>query len=393
MEITIQELLTQLSQQFRPISATASLDAQVLAAHHLEKTRTWVLAHPDATLTTVQHKNILQSANLLEQGEPLPYIIGHWEFYGLDFLVTHDVLIPRPETELLVERAISWLQLHPHKRQVVDVGTGSGCIGIAIAKRVPDVHVLMTDISTEALNITRLNVEKHGLQERMDVLQVNLLDGIEGSFDLICANLPYIPTHILHTLPVAEKEPRLALDGGMNGLTIITPLLRQGSGRLTPGGLMLVEIDSSQSNQVLQMAHELYPGSRMEILQDLSGRDRCLEIEHPYQIIHLCQRQDWLKCQEHREYQNDSLMREGFIHCSQPEQLLDVANRYYQGLLDMIVLWIDPQKLVSEIRWEKAVDAYYPHVYGPINLDSVNAVTDLTPDRNGTYRLIPVLNK
>ena len=110
MEITIQEIQAQLSQQLHQSSETASLDAQVLLAHYLEKPRSWILAHPEARLTKTQYDNIIQAVDRLMHGEPLPYVIGHWEFYGLDFQLTPDVLIPRPETELLVERAINWLQ-------------------------------------------------------------------------------------------------------------------------------------------------------------------------------------------------------------------------------------------------------------------------------------------
>ena len=155
MATSIQETLDQLSHQLKSHSETAWLDAQVLVAHHLGVPRTWLLTHPETDLNDHQYKAIQQSVALLEAGVPLPYVIGHWEFYGLDFQLTPDVLIPRPETELLVERAIRWLQQHPHMRKVVDVGTGCGCIGIAIAKHIPDVQMLLTDSSAKALEVAR----------------------------------------------------------------------------------------------------------------------------------------------------------------------------------------------------------------------------------------------
>lgn len=390
MEITIQEILTQLGQQLHQHSETATLDAQVLVAHFLEKPRTWILAHPEAPLNNTQYNKIIQSANRLEHGEPLPYVIGHWEFYGLDIHLTPDVLIPRPETELLVERAIDWLQRNPHKRKAVDVGTGSGCIGIALAKHITDLYVVLTDISSEALNVARLNGEKHRLLDRLEFRRGNLLDRIPGSiaFDLICANLPYIPTQTLEELPVAEREPRLALDGGLSGIKVIKRLLKQAKSQLAPGGLMLLEIDPAQCDKVIPLTQKHYSFSKVQILRDLSGRDRCLEIELRYMIFHLCQRQDWLNSQVQGEYRNDSLAREGFIHCSQSEQIIEVANRYFKDEPDVIVLWIDPDKLTSEIRWEKSDHAYFPHVYGPINLEAVETVTDLEPERDGTYRAI-----
>ncbi|MFZ2095693.1 MAG: peptide chain release factor N(5)-glutamine methyltransferase [Anaerolineales bacterium] len=387
MEITIQEVLKQLHQQLQPHSETALLDAQVLVAHQLGKPRTWVLAHPETPLSPAQHEKIIQSAHLLGDGEPLPYVLGHWEFYGLDFLLTPDVLIPRPETELLVERAIHWLQLHPHKRKALDVGTGSGCIGIATAKHVPDLHMLMTDISVQALRVARLNAEKYELLDRVEFQQSNLLDRIPRpyAFDLICANLPYIPTEKLNTLPVAKSEPHLALDGGIDGLKMVKRLLKQAKSQLTPGGLMLVEIDPAQRDPMIQLVQKHFSNDGIHILQDLSGRDRCVEIEHSYRILHLCQRTDWLISKALGEYRPESLAREGFIHCSQPEQIIAVANRYYQGLPDMIVLSVDPEKLTSEIRWEKTGDVYYPHVYGPINLEAVTSIDDLKPESDSKF--------
>jgi release factor glutamine methyltransferase len=390
MKITILEILPQLSQQLHLISETGTLDAQVLLAHCLDKPRTWVLAHPEAPINKIQYHKIIQSAGRLMRGEPLPYVIGHWEFYGLDFLVTPDVLIPRPDTELLTERAIKWLQLHPHKRNAVDIGTGSGCIGISLARHIPDLHIVLTDISPEALNVARMNGEKHGLLGRLEFRQSDLLDWIPipFTFDLICANLPYIPTRTLENLPVAESESHLALDGGLSGIKVIKRLLKQAKNQLTPGGMMLLEIGPTQCDQLIRFAQKHYSFSKVQLLQDMSGRDRCLEIEQHYMIFHLCQRQDWLKSLARGKYQPDSLALEGFIHCSQFQQIIEVANRYFKTVPDVIMLTIDPEKLTSEIRWEKADAAYFPHVYGPINLEAVDKVLELAPDDDGTYREI-----
>ena len=246
MDITIQEIQAQLYQQLHQSSETASLDVQVLLAHYLEQPRSWILAHPEAVLTRTQCDNIYRAAERLTQGEPLPYIIGHWEFFGFDFHLTPAVLIPRPETELLVERAISWLNLHPTRRHAIDVGTGSGCIGVSLAKTIPDLHMLLTDISLEALNVAQQNAKILGLSNRLEFIQANLLDGISTPVDMICANLPYIPTALLMTLPVFRKEPRSALDGGLSGTVLIGKLLEQAKNQLLCGGLLLLEIESSQ---------------------------------------------------------------------------------------------------------------------------------------------------
>src|SRR4030042_1414417 len=214
MAITIQEILTQINLVISPHTDTPELDAQVLVAHFLDKPRSWVLAHPEAHINDQQYNKMIQGLDRLEHGEALPYVIGHWEFFGFDFHLTPDVLIPRPETELLVERGISWLQNHPNQCMVIDVGTGSGCIGIALAKNITDLSVFMTDISPNALNVARINAKKYGLSDRLEFRLTDLLDGITGQYDLICANLPYIPSQVLSKLPVAESEPLLALDGG-----------------------------------------------------------------------------------------------------------------------------------------------------------------------------------
>ncbi len=388
MQITVFEIVNKLRFILRRTSETSALDAQVLVAHHMQKSRSWVLAHPETVLTDTEYENIMGSAQRLEHSEPLPYVIGQWEFYGLEFIVTPDVLIPRPETELLVERAVRWLQLHPSKRRVVDVGAGSGCIGISILTQIPDAHLVMADISAKALATARLNVAKHGLLGSVDVRQSNLLAKVSQYSDLVCANLPYIPTSALNGIPVARSEPPVALDGGGNGLKLISRLLKQAKSRLDPGGLILLEIDPDQATQVIQLANKYYPSDTIHIYQDLSGRDRCVEIELHYMLLHLCQGKDWLASQAHGDYRPASLANEGFIHCSLENQIMEVANRYYADVPDMVVLWIDPQKLESQVRWEKSGATYYPHVYGPINLEAVSAVTDLRLEPDGSYQML-----
>ncbi len=386
MDTSIQELLKQLAVQISPHTESPQLDSQVLVAHHLGKPRSWVLAHPEISLSVEKVQQIQLSAKRMTFGEPLPYILGHWEFFGLDFAVTPDVLIPRPETELIVDTAIRWLQQHPDKRRAVDVGTGSGCIGIAIARHVIGVHMLLSDISNQALEIARQNAEKHKLLDQLQFSQTDLLDGIAGPLDLICANLPYIPTGKLEHLPVARSEPRLALDGGNDGVDVIGQLLAQARGLLVSGGLMLLEIEAYEGNQVKAIAQSTYPQSKVDILQDLAGLDRCVKVERPDRIVHLCTPREWVEQSRLDEFRDDSLAQAGFIHCSQPEQIFEVANRYYRTEPELVVLWIDPHNLASELRWEPAGDSYYPHVYGPVNLDAIEAASPLRPGSDGIFR-------
>ncbi len=388
MQIAIQEILRQLHPKLSASSESAYLDAQVLVAHHLGKTRSWVLAHPEALLSEDQQAEIYRSVNRLVGGEPLPYIVGHWEFFGMDFIVTPDVLIPRPETELLVERAISWLMLHPKKRRIVDIGTGSGCIGIAIAKHILDADILLTDLSAEALLVAKQNAEKHCLHTRVEIRRSDMMDQVPEYFDLICANLPYIPTQALNSLPVAKREPYAALDGGKSGLTHIQRLLEESKGRLVAGGMLLLEIDASESGELRKFVDKEFPQSKLEIFQDLSGEDRCVAIERPYRVVHLCTPQEWQSPEKLVDFRDLSLTQQGFIHCSQPEQIIDVANRYYQGSPEMVILWINPDNLDAEIRWEWAGDSYYPHIYGPINLNAIEAATPLRLGHDGVFRYI-----
>ncbi len=277
-------LLTDITNRLAVISDTPALDASVLIAHVVNQPRTWVVAHPELTLTTEQQKQLDDLLRRLEGGEAFPYVLGHWEFFGLDFEVTPDVLIPRPETELLVEKAVAWLQKFPARRTVADVGTGSGAIAVSIAVNVPDAHVLATDISPQALEIARKNALKFGVASRIDFVQCDLLPSQssianrQSSIDLICANLPYIPTEALHNLPVFGREPTLALDGGPDGLDAIRRLLKIGPEWLAPSGMMLLEIEATRGIQALNLACDLFAEATIHLHQDLMGRDRLLEI-------------------------------------------------------------------------------------------------------------------
>jgi release factor glutamine methyltransferase len=268
-------------------SETPELDVQLLLAHVTGQTRTWLFAHLDAPLTPSQLDSAKEAFAQLQAGTPLPYILGRWEFYGLDLDITPDVLIPRPETELLVEKAIKWLSNSPERRTVADIGTGSGAIAIAIAMHVPGVRILATDICYNALKVARHNAEKFHVHHRIDFLQCDLLPQhidplpTESHFDLICANLPYIPTETLHGLPIYEQEPTLALDGGADGLNVVRRLLQLAPDWLAPNGMMLLEIEATQGTKALSLAYDSFEEVRLQLHQDLAGHNRILEIVLP----------------------------------------------------------------------------------------------------------------
>ncbi len=281
----MQSLHADITNRLAPISDTPALDASVLIAHTINKPRTWVMAHPELILTLEQHNILNDSLARLERGESFPYVIGKWEFFGMEFEVTPDVLIPRPETELLVEKAIAWLQESPSIKTVADVGTGSGAIAVSIVVNAPNVNVLATDISPKALRVAKRNAEKFGVSERIEFVECDLLPtqsqivNRKSSINLICANLPYIPTETLHNLPIYRREPTLALDGGEDGLDLIRRLLNIAPKRLAPGGSILLEIESTQGQKILSLAQETFSQARISLQRDLAGSDRLLIVE------------------------------------------------------------------------------------------------------------------
>jgi release factor glutamine methyltransferase len=259
---------------------TPALDAQLLLARVLRKPRSWVLAHPEKELSPARQQALSKQIERLEAGQPLPYVLGRWEFFGLEFLVDPGVLIPRPETELLVETALGWLKRPASAaRRMIDIGTGSGCIGIALAVHVPDLQVTATDISPQALEVARRNAAAHGLADRIAHACCDLFPSAHETYDLIVANLPYIPSATLHSLPIYGREPTLALDGGADGLDVLRRLLAAAPERLRPGGLLLMEIEASQGSAVLSIACDTFQRAEIHLHRDLAGRDRLLEVQ------------------------------------------------------------------------------------------------------------------
>ncbi|MDR3572944.1 MAG: peptide chain release factor N(5)-glutamine methyltransferase [Anaerolineaceae bacterium] len=261
------------------LSETSALETELLLMHVLEKNRAWIATHPETGLEAETVDQLDQMLERLVDGEPLPYLLGHWEFFGLDFCITPAVLIPRPETEMVVETALAWLQTHPVSRRAVDVGTGSGCIAISLAKNLPNICLIATDISFKALQIAQINKKRLLANSSLQLIQADLLKPLPGPFDLIVANLPYIPEKKLAGLKVFEHEPRLALDGGQNGIDLITTLLFQSASRLAAPGCILLEIEFEQGDLVSSIASQIIPQASIEILPDLAGLPRMIKIE------------------------------------------------------------------------------------------------------------------
>lgn len=252
-------------------------DALILLLEITGKDRAWWLAHPEDQLTALEEKKLETAIKQLQDGIPLPYVIGHWGFLGLDFIVTPDVLIPRPETELLVETALEHIHSIPGREiHILDVGTGSGIIAISLALNSPGASFSATDISPLALKIARLNAERNHVSDRINFFEADIVPVAFGKihFDIICANLPYIPRETLENLEVFGKEPTLALDGGKDGLDLIRKLLVFLSRSEIGGTLILLEIEERQAKQVENLVNTYLPGASTRIKRDLAGHDR-----------------------------------------------------------------------------------------------------------------------
>jgi len=253
--------------------------ALVLLAHIVQRPKTWLLAHPEAHLSKAQADQLEGLLQRLEAGEPLPYLVGTQEFFGLEFEVNPSVLIPRPETEIMVETALAWLQEHPSSRNGIDVGTGSGCIAISLVSNCPDLNMLATDLSENALNVATKNAQKHNVVDRISFSLSDLIPEDPQPVDLVCANLPYIPTEKLVEVNSLPWEPSLALDGGESGLDLISKLLEKLPAFLNHPALILLETEATLGAQTLQLAKHNFPNAEVSLHKDLFERDRMVRIE------------------------------------------------------------------------------------------------------------------
>lgn len=260
------------------ISETPTLDTQLVLADLLGRPRAWVMAHPEFLLEPAEERAFDGALARLADGEPLPYVLGWWEFYGRRFLVNPAVLIPRPETELLVERALDAIRSDLRPRRVIEVGTGSGCVAVSLAAEVPGLEVIATDISGAALAVCRQNANRHGVGDVVHLVQADLLGPLSGPFDLLLANLPYIASPDLDGLPVSRREPGLALDGGADGFACMRRMLGQLRWSILAEGVILLEIGASQGRQAMAEARSALPSAAVQVVPDLAGRDRLLEI-------------------------------------------------------------------------------------------------------------------
>jgi release factor glutamine methyltransferase len=292
---TVEELLRSAIDRLRAAgSESPRLDAELLLGHAIGADRTVIAAYPEALVGDGSAERFEADLARRELGEPVAYIRGLKEFYGQAFATDARALIPRPETERLVELAeaetIRRLAAAPRPAgtpplRVVDVGTGAGTIAISLAVALRrrgaggEVDILATDVSADALALAVENSVGHSVADRIDFAEADVLPDGVGPFDLVLANLPYIPTADVPGLPVAASfEPKIALDGGADGLSLVGRLLERLPEALAPGGLALLEIGSDQEEAVLALIARILPGWPATVERDLAGAPRVARI-------------------------------------------------------------------------------------------------------------------
>jgi release factor glutamine methyltransferase len=278
---TIAETLKRASEYLREASVPNDLlDAQTLLAEALSRDRTYLIINFNKLLSDEERIKYQALIERRASGEPLQYITGHQEFFGLEFEVTPDVLIPRPETEIIIEETMSITQQAGLKRPlIVDVGTGSGCLAVTLAREIDRSRVIATDISTSALRVAKRNAARHGMISRIDLIAANLFDAFaEIPFaDIIISNPPYVSRQELATLQreVRDWEPRVALTDFEDGLTFYRRLLKDAPARLKPGGHLICEMGYTQSDAIAAMIDPAV-WSAPRILRDLQGIPRTI---------------------------------------------------------------------------------------------------------------------
>lgn len=249
------------------------LESELLLRHALATDRVSLYQDLSRGLSAAEERRFRCLLKRRQRGEPVAYILGRREFYGLDFEVDRRVLIPRPETELLVDRALA-IARERSLTEIADIGTGSGAVAVALAANLPSATVYATDISDAALELARRNAEKHGVAVRIRCLAGDLLAPLPRAVPLIVANLPYVTAAEISGGNLADFEPELALNGGADGLDVIGKLCRQLRARLRPGGCLLLEVGWRQGRRVAGLLQRNFPGAEVSIMPDLGGIDR-----------------------------------------------------------------------------------------------------------------------
>jgi release factor glutamine methyltransferase len=261
----------------------ASIEAELLLGHVLNMSRTQLYTEPERRLTSRETERLNCLIGRRLGREPNAYILGHCEFYGIDLYVDCRALIPRPETELLVERAV---ELGHHifcpggQLLIADIGTGCGAIAVSLALALPQARIYASDISGPALRLAEVNCHRYAVGNRVHLLQGDLLQPLPEPVDMVVANLPYVRREEFQSLSpeIKDFEPAIALTGGEDGLDKIRQLLEQLPAKLRPGGGLLLEIGWGQGETVASLVDSCLPGASMELITDMGGVDRVVQI-------------------------------------------------------------------------------------------------------------------
>ena len=256
---------------------SARLEAEILLAHVLKVSRLYLYVNPEYLLTQEQVDSYNELIERRLKHEPTAYILGRREFMDLNLIVNEDVLIPRPETEILVETVIDQLNDIRSITKIADIGTGSGAIAISLAKHLPYTSIEAVDISEKALHVAKLNANKYNLGSRIIFHLGDLISPLEGKFKAIVSNPPYIPSKVIDTLQseIKEYEPKISLDGGADGLDFYRRLIADSPNLLTEDGFLAMEIGADQAEPVTDLAQSGH-FREVEIIKDLSHDDRVI---------------------------------------------------------------------------------------------------------------------
>jgi len=262
----------------------AALECELLIRHALKISRVQLYLDLTQELSPEQDETFWHLIKRRLSHEPTAYITRHCEFYGLDFYVDPRALIPRPESELLVEEALEFTSKHPagknHPRLIADVGIGSGAIAVTLARYLPQAKIYAIDVSATALEVAAINCQRHRVGNQVQLLLGNILEALPESVDLIVANLPYIRDSEMEDLSpeIQLFEPSIALAGGKDGLDKIHQLCRQVGDRLRPEGCLIVEVGLEQRSAVTTSLRSLFPSAQIKVIPDLSGIDRVVSL-------------------------------------------------------------------------------------------------------------------
>lgn len=271
----IKESLEQAIQRLKQANIPDSIAiARRILAYTLQVQKEYLITHDLQEIGAVQQQQYSCYIKQIIQGKPIQYITNQQEFMKLNFYVDENVLVPRDDTEILVEEAIHILKKEPQKT-VLDLCAGSGAIGIAIAKYVKESQVQLADISKKALQVAKRNIEKNGVERQVKLLESDLFENTKDTFDMIVSNPPYIETSIIKTLQKeVQAQPMLALDGGIDGLALYRRIIQNAHSYLNKGGYLCLEIGYNQKERVIELLQKANQYEEIYSKKDLAGKDR-----------------------------------------------------------------------------------------------------------------------